>query len=39
MTALARVAERGWAQKVEAGTLGNARATPIMDATGETVAA
>ena len=40
LAALARVAERGWAQKVEEGTLGPASvATPIMDATGETVAA
>ena len=38
LAALARVAERGWAQKVEEGTLGPASvATPIMDATGETV--
>lgn len=40
LTDLARVAERGWAQNVEEGTLGTASvAAPIMDATGETVAA
>jgi hypothetical protein len=40
LTALARVAERGWAPKVEEGTLGTASvAASIVDATGETVAA
>ncbi len=40
LATLAQVAERGWAQNVEEGTLGTASvAAPIMDSTGQTVAA